>query len=286
MNIHQTFRLTSAGRPRVIAFHCSGAGASQWRGLAEALSDPFELEAPEHYGCESSGMWSGEHAFTLADEAARAIALIDRSIGEIHLVGHSYGGGVALHVALARRERIASLGLYEPTAFSLLPHMGRAGRKAHTEISDIARRICEATITGDYRRSMQVFVDYWNGAGAWEAMPASVQNALVHWAPKAPLDFHALLGEPALPNAFRHLQFPVLLLYGEHAPMPTRVITLGLKALLRQGRLAEVAGAGHMGPFTHAAEVATLFARHIEAAGAPSHSKAYETAPLSQRHVL
>jgi hypothetical protein len=31
-------------------------------------------------------VWSGEHALTLADEAKRAIALIDGSAGKVHLV--------------------------------------------------------------------------------------------------------------------------------------------------------------------------------------------------------
>src|SRR5262245_38088232 len=67
---------------RVIALHCSGASAGQWRGLAEALGSQYAIESPEHYGCGSTGMWSGEHAFTLADEAKRAIALIDSSEGK------------------------------------------------------------------------------------------------------------------------------------------------------------------------------------------------------------
>ena len=96
--------------------------------------------APEHYGCESTGPWTGEHAFTLADEAARAIALIDQSEGKVHLVGHSYGGGVALHVALARPERIASMALYEPSAFHLLRQMGERGAEAFAEITSVARR--------------------------------------------------------------------------------------------------------------------------------------------------
>ena len=99
-------RSVSAGavvrREKVIALHCSGAGASQWDRLAEALGPAYEVLVPEHYGCESSGAWSGEHAFTLADEAARTITLIDQSDDKVHLVGHSYGGGVALHVAVAR----------------------------------------------------------------------------------------------------------------------------------------------------------------------------------------
>ena len=61
----------------VIALHCSGAGASEWYSLAEALGDDYGLLAPEHYGSASNGAWTGEHAFTLADDAARAIALVD-----------------------------------------------------------------------------------------------------------------------------------------------------------------------------------------------------------------
>ena len=58
-----TFRAQSAPRNLVIALHCSGAGAGQWRGLREMLGTDYELIAPEHYGCESTGPWTGEHAF-------------------------------------------------------------------------------------------------------------------------------------------------------------------------------------------------------------------------------
>ena len=109
------------------------------RYLAEALGGRYEVLAPEHYGCESTGPWTGEHAFTLADEAARAIALIDRSDDKVHLVGHSYGGGVALNVALARPDRIASMALYEPSAFHLLRQMGERGAEPYAEIAGVAR---------------------------------------------------------------------------------------------------------------------------------------------------
>ena len=59
-----------ASREQAIALHCSGANASQWRCLVDALGPEYEVLTPEHYGCESSGPWTGEHAFTLADDAA------------------------------------------------------------------------------------------------------------------------------------------------------------------------------------------------------------------------
>jgi len=117
----------------VIALHCSGAGANQWRQLGETLdtlntdNTRYSLIAPEHYGCDSVGPWSGERAFTLADEAARTVGIIDRQRGKVHLVGHSYGGGVALRAALERPHDVASITLYEPSAFHLLKSMGAHG---------------------------------------------------------------------------------------------------------------------------------------------------------------
>jgi pimeloyl-ACP methyl ester carboxylesterase len=252
-------------RPLVIALDCSGASAAQWCHLGEVLGPRYEVLAPEPYACESSGPWGGEHAFTLADEATRTIALIDRVEGKVHLVGHSYGGGVALHVALARPERIACMALYEASAFNLLRQIGEAGAEAFGEIAGVAGRVCHGVVTGDYHGAMAAFVDYWNGAGAWAQLRPTVRASLMRWAPKAPLDFRALIDEPTPASADRALRFPVLILRGEHAPTPTRVIAEGLSRLLPASRLAVVDGAGHMGPLTHAAQVSAFIAKHFAA---------------------
>ena len=254
-------------RAEVIALHCSGAGAGQWNCLAEALGGEYEVHAPEHFGNEGTGPWTGEHPFTLADEAARTIALIDACESKLHLVGHSYGGGVALHVALARPERIASLALYEPSAFHLLRQMGGRAGEAFAEITGIARRTCEGVVTGDYRGAASAFVDYWNGPGAWNALRPGVQQELIRWSPKAPLDFRALIEEPTVAGAYRKLGFPTLILRGQHAPLPTRIVAEGLSSLLPAKRLITIKGAGHMGPLTHAPEVSALIVQHIAAAG-------------------
>jgi pimeloyl-ACP methyl ester carboxylesterase len=264
MSLHM-IRFPPRCRERVIALHCSGAGAGQWDKLAEALGDQYDLLAPEHYGCTSTGPWSGERAFRLAYEAAQAIALIDESREKVHLVGHSYGGGVALHVALARPDQIASMALYEPSAFHLLRQLGEAGAEAAAEIDMVASRVCEGVITGDYRGGMAAFVDYWNGSDAWKAMRPGLQQALMCWAPKAPLDFQALLHEPSQLPVYRGLSCEVLILRGEHAPKPTHLIAEILSQLLPNNRLVVVGGAGHMGPLTHATEVSRLIVKHISA---------------------
>jgi pimeloyl-ACP methyl ester carboxylesterase len=258
--------LQPANRGRVIALHCSGAGAGQWKMLGEALGPTYQVIAPEHYGCEQTGPWIGTHAFTLADEAARTIDIIDQSDRKAHLVGHSYGGGVALHAALARPGRIASLALYEPSAFHLLKAMGDQAAAAFGEIVDLTRRTGHGVIAGDYAGAAAGFVDYWSGPGAWASLKISVQAALARWVVKAPLDFRALIEEPTPLTAYANLRMPVLVMRGEHAPHPTRKIAEVLRSMLPRVELAVVDGAGHMGPQTHGSVVSELIAAHIRAA--------------------
>ena len=264
-------RRIAPAKPRelVIALHCSGSGSSQWRQLADVLGEGYELLAPEHYGCESAGPWSGEHPFTLADEAERTIALIDATDRKVHLVGHSYGGGVALHVALARPARIASLTLYEPSAFHLLRRIA-GGEMALAEIRSVAYAVASGVVAGDYRRAAMTFVEYWNGHAAWDGLRPAMQAALIAWMPKAPLDFHALFGEPEELTAYVRVRCPVLVMRGEYAPAPTQLIADTLPSLMRATQLCVVAGAGHMGPLTHAGEVNPLIAEHIASAVTPA----------------
>ncbi len=251
---------------QVIALHCSGAGAGQWCYLEQRLGSRYEVLAPEHYGCESTGPWTGAHAFRLADEAARAIALIDEAKEKVHLVGHSYGGGVALSVALARPERIASLALYEPTAFHLLKAMSGTGAAAFAEIAAVARKTGEGVIAGDYTGAAASFIDYWSGPRAWARLQPWVRAGLIRWVTKAPLDFHALMEEPTPLAAYAGLPMPILIMRGEHAPRPTRMIAELLATVLPDTRSAVVDGAGHMGPLTHAVAVSNLIAEHVDAA--------------------
>jgi pimeloyl-ACP methyl ester carboxylesterase len=262
----------------VIALACSGGSGKQWRQLGAALGTSCRLATPEHYGSPPTGPWTGGQRFTLADEAARTIALIDRSADKVHLIGHSYGGGVALHVALARPERIASLALYEPSAFHLLRALGAPGAPGtlgiqgdvaaagFAEIAALARETQARVLAGELSRAASSFVDYWNGRGTWAALPPEARSALVRWMPKAPLDFRALIEEPTDLAAYARLRMPVLVMHGEHAPRPARMIAAALPDLMPCARLATIAGAGHMGPLTHAAAVNAPIVAHIAAA--------------------
>jgi pimeloyl-ACP methyl ester carboxylesterase len=264
---------TPRSRDRVIALHCSGASAAQWRSLEARLGQTFGFAAPEHYDSGHAPPWRGGDTFTCADEAARTLALVDASERKVHLIGHSYGGGIALHIALARPDRIASLTLYEPSAFYLLKHFGD-GAAPLAEIKALAATVATGMRVGEPRTAAKAFVDYWGGKGAWDAIRPALQDAIVRWLPKAVLEFGALFNEPTHWSALRTFRSPVLIVRGEYAPAPTRLIADMLLPIFPDARHAVVAEAGHMGPVTHPDAVNALIVSHIEETIAGLHRRA------------
>ena len=209
------------------------------------------MVAPDLIGCGTAGPWSGTHAFTASDEAARIVDIIDAAEAPVHLVGHSYGGGVALRVARERPTRIASLTLYEPVAFHLLKTAGPDGHAAFEEIMALAGRIDRAVLCGAFFAAAEMFIEHWNGAGSWAAMDPNAQSLVARYIPKACLEFRAMAQEPTSVGAYRRFNFPTLLMVGEHTTEPVRIIARQLAKAMKFCSLRTVFGAGHMGPFTH-----------------------------------
>src|SRR3546814_9724822 len=92
---------------------------------------------------------------------------------DFHLVGHSYGGAVALKIALTRPQRVLSLTLIEPVVFHLLPLAGDdEDMRLYRTILGVRDRLRGAVAAGWPAHGMATFVDFWNGAGTWDAADA------------------------------------------------------------------------------------------------------------------
>lgn len=252
-----------SGEP-VVLLHSSGSSNAQWRALAERLGARYRVVAPDLYGYGATVNWPGRGAFCLGHEAAMVRALLDRLGEPAHLVGHSYGGAVALSVARARSDELRSLTLIEPVAFHLLHGGDGTDAAALREISGITERVVRALACGDYAGGFGAFVDYWSGPGAWAALPAAKRDALVPRLGKVALDFHATLNEPARLGDMSAIGVPTLLMRGACTALPTRRICGHLARVLPHPVFETIPGAGHMLPLTHRDEVNDLIVAHLD----------------------
>ena len=187
-----------AARPvppdRVVLIHCSASSARQWDALVAELAG-FQAIAVDLYGHGKRPRWQGDGALSLAHEAAAIWNAVPA--GEpFHLVGHSYGGAVALRFALSFPERLHSLTLIEPSCFHVLVDEIESHAQALAEIRSVAGAINCAVLSGDYRGGMETFIDYWGGAGTWKRAPEERKAQFANLAVCVAHHFCSLIGEP------------------------------------------------------------------------------------------
>src|SRR4051812_31259833 len=107
---------TTRHQPPVVLLHSSGSTAQQWEMLAQALEPRFEVLPVELHGHGERGAWNSDTPFKLADDANLVLPILER-VGAAHLIGHSYGGAVALKVASLHMKLVRSVTAYEPVLF-------------------------------------------------------------------------------------------------------------------------------------------------------------------------
>lgn len=264
MTLH--ISLEREARELVLAVHCSGGSPRQWDTLA-GLLDPeaFLVEAPQLQNFVPPGEQPVLSAHSLAVEAAPLITRLQAHGRPAHLIGHSYGGAVVLHVAARHRELVSSLTLYEPAAFHLLRELGADGRRALLELQLLGHRVDRACQMKETEEAARLFVSYWGGSEVWKQMSDRARQAVCAYLPKGRLEFEAMLGEELGLDQYRSFDVPVLILHGSAGSNPAKIIGKALAQEIRHFREEEIAGAEHMGPLTHAREVAEVIADHIEA---------------------
>ena len=173
-----------AGSYQLIHFHRRGYGASSLGGVP----------------------------LTAAREAADAAALLKHlGIRRAHVVGHSFGGQIALQLALDAPDLVHSLALLEPS----LP----AAPGGSARLQQLFAPVMEAYRAGDKRKALELLSDRIFGPG-WQAI---VEQAVPGGMVQAVRDFDTFIKEQAPIQEWRFgpaevavVRQPVLSVLGTH----------------------------------------------------------------------
>jgi len=237
----------------------------QWRRLAEILSSSHRVVIPDFLGSGNNALWPTEAPFDYRLDVAQVVELLESLKDPAHLVGHSYGGLVALTLARERPAAVLSLAVYDPVAFGVLYASHDEAGLGDLEIP-AANPVFLDDARGGSEAWFEVFVDYWNGPGSWGALSGAARASFLKVGRKVYLEARSLLADRTAPAAYASITAPTLLLGGERSPMAARRVIAVLGTAIPRARTHVLAVAGHMGPISHAADVNAIVAAHIAAA--------------------
>ena len=221
--------IAGAGPP--LLFLHGGDYFAQNRPFLDRLSQRFRVVAPRHpgFGATPRPPWFR----TVHDIAYLYLDLIDRlDLKDAIVVGSSFGGWVALEMAVRSEARIARLALIDALGVKF-------GGREERDIADIYALSADEVLRRTFVEPAQVVPDY-AALGDAELLAIARDReatALYGWKP--------YMHDPALLHWLHRIRRPALLLWGEKDGIVGPAYGERLAAALPSARFERVAGAAH-----------------------------------------
>ena len=251
--------------PVLVLVPGSFSTGAAWRSVVRALHRPWRVVTTSLLGYGDTAERRDASAPRMEDEIA-VLETVIRRAGRgrpVHVVGHSFGAQAALATAVRGRVPLASLCLIEPPCPALLRI---PGDHAHLEaFRTMTDRYGSAWRAGE-REAARNVIDFYGGAGTFDAFPAGVRDFVVRTTPANLLDWRIAYADVTSTRAYAAATVPTLVLRGEHAHPAVRRTNELVARALPNADLVYVAAAGHFMIATHPANVAALVEAHAGAA--------------------
>lgn len=233
----------------VVLVHSSVSGNRQWRSFIDSLKEDYRVIAPNLFGYGETTAWAGTVPQTLEAQAELILTICADVQGPVHLVGHSFGGAVALKAASLLASRVGKLVLFEPMLGYLLPQHGR--HDAYREATELADHVRHFVASGDPSTAAGKFADYWMGDGSWAEMPEKRRSAFATALQPSVYEFDAMLGESSEIDPLTSLPAKTMVMHGTDPRPPILEVVGILEDACPHWTFKSMANVGHMAPLTH-----------------------------------
>jgi pimeloyl-ACP methyl ester carboxylesterase len=255
----------SGAGPTMVLVPGSCSTGAAWRPMIAAWDNRFRCVTTSlpGYGGTAERRTPGDASISHEAEALESV--IRKAGSRVHLVGHSFGGLVALAVALRGRAKLASLTVIEAPAVMMLD---RSGEMQHIRAFDEMTTAYFAAFRDGKADAIEALIDFFAGAGTFASWPSRVRAYAMATTPVNILDWETAFDYPLTADVLAQVEVPTLVIKGgESHPAMQRVNEI-LSERMIQATLATIEGAAHFMIATHADEVARLVAQHAHRAEA------------------
>ncbi len=235
------------GEP-VLMVHGSVSDLRTWYAQIGTLSKHYRAIAYSRRYHYPNALPVGNEPYTAELHADDLAALINEmGIAPAHLVCSSWGGCVALIVAVRHPELVRSLVLGEPPLLRWLRAV--PGAEALLEKQGQVMAASRAAFEqGDAERGVAILMESVLGEGAFNALPPSARAKLMEDGPEMALEARMSVEEffPALTREqVATIHIPTLLLTGDSSPAMFHLVVDELERYLPNRKRATIAKASH-----------------------------------------
>lgn len=250
-----SYRTWGEGLP-VVLLHGGGASGALWEKVAAALGSGERLIAPDLLNCGMTESWPERGALSHDVQAELVAQMIDeQGGGPMDVVGHSYGGATAVRLVVNRPETVRSLVLIEPILTCLLRE---AGDPIFEESVRVNRFFVAAVDDGRPEAAWQEFLDARNGVGTWARLSERRREDFIRQSAQARETALSNLNNRTTLAECAAIGVRLTIVCGGETTAPDRRTSEVLRGAVPAARYEVIAGAGHMSPLTHPAEIARI----------------------------
>lgn len=255
-------------REHVLFIHSTGTGSFLFDQAAppEVLGDLVKL-APSNLGYPPGSPLARGEKVTSRDDAKHVLSAIRDDAERIHIVAHSYGGLVAMKMLPVLGKRVVSMWLYEPVLFRAVA-LDPTGTNPDVERESRHFTDHDWFLNDDERGGtdawLEIFIDYWNGPGAWKGMPDKGRAYAQRLGWKMYQEVRSVFFDDTTPDAFR-LNVPLTLVLGERSPAMSHAMTRGMSHVNPHAKVDHLPKLGHMALLTKGDALTPSIQQHLTA---------------------
>jgi len=251
---------TGSGPTMVLVPGSCSTGAA-WRPLISQWNGSFRCVTTSLLGYGGTAERRSANDTEIGLEAEIIEAVIRRTgSGPVHLVGHSFGGLVALVVALRHPHLLRSLTILEAPAPEILRH---AGEEAHYATFRNMTAAYFAAFESGKTDAIERMIDFYGGEGTFAGWPQRVRDYAVATTAVNLLDWQSAYGFALKPSLLGTIDLPTLVVSGAISQPAVRRANELLARFIPGAVFKAVPGAAHFMIATHIGETADLMARHL-----------------------
>jgi pimeloyl-ACP methyl ester carboxylesterase len=246
--------------PAIVLVPGSCSTGAAWRPIIADLSSRFRCVTTSLLGYGGTVERRTGSDPSISHEAEALESVVRKAGGSVHLVGHSFGGLVALVVALRNQVPLSSLVILEAPAMELL----RAeGEDRHYGLFRDMTEAYFADFASGNVGAIAAMIDFYGGPGTFASWPPRIRAYAERTTPVNIVDWASAYDFPLSAASLSAMRLPVIVARGGASHPAMQCANALLSERINQAALVTIDGAAHFMVATHAREVAHLIAQHV-----------------------